>query len=210
MQYYQLVLLTSLWLAHGRNMLRVRRWLTFVEHKIFEAGHPSKPPVRKVAAVAVVENPYAQRYVDDLSEIIAASHTLGVELAKMATDALGKNNAQSYGKGGVVGLDGEQEHANALLTTVFANPLREAIGGGKAWISSFTKRAAPGAQIDIPLASKDALYVRSHYDGMTLTLPETPMPDEVAVIICLANRGRPNARVGGLRYEDIKGDDGLV
>jgi hypothetical protein len=191
-------------------MFRVRRWLTFVEHKTFEACRASEPPVRKVAAVAVVENPYARRYVDDLSEMIGASRALGVELAKIATDGLGTYKAQSYGKGGIVGLEGEQEHANALLTTVFANPLREAIGGGKAWISSFTKRAAPGAQIDIPLASKDALYVRSHYDGMTLTLPETPMPDEVAVIICLASRGRPNARVGGLRYEDIKGDDGLV
>lgn len=191
-------------------MFRVRRWLTFVEHKTFEAGRASEPPVRKVAAVAVVENPYARRYVDDLSEMIGASRALGVELAKIATDGLGTYKAQSYGKGGIVGLEGEQEHANALLTTVFADPLREAIGGGKAWISSFTKRAAPGAQIDIPLASKDALYVRSHYDGMTLTLPETPMPDEVAVIICLASRGRPNARVGGLRYEDIKGDDGLV
>ena len=135
---------------------------------------------------------------------------LGVELARIATNSLGEFKAQSYGKGGLVGLDGEQEHANALLTSVFANPLREAIGGGKAWISSFTKRAAPGAQIDVPLASKDALYVRSHYDGMTLTFPETPQPDELAIIVCLASRGHPNARVGGLRYENVKGEDGLI
>jgi len=191
-------------------MFRVRRWFTFVEHKTFEAGRATEPPLRKVAAVAVIENPYAGRYVENLDEMIGASRTLGVELAKIATDSLGTYNAQSYGKGGVVGLDGEQEHANALLTTVFADPVREAIGGGKAWISSFTKRAAPGAQIDIPLASKDALYVRSHYDGMTITLPETPLPDEVAIIVCLANRGRPNVRVGGLKYEDVKGEDGLV
>lgn len=191
-------------------MFRVRRWFTFVEHKTFGECRTTEPPLRKVAAVAVIENPYAGRYVDNLNEMIGASRTLGVELAKLAIDELGSYKAQSYGKGGVVGLDGEQEHANALLTTVFADPVREAIGGGKAWISSFTKRAGPGAQIDVPLASKDALYVRSHYDGMTLTLPETPLPDEVALIVCLANRGRPNARVGGLRYEDIKGENGLV
>jgi hypothetical protein len=191
-------------------MLSVRRWFTIVEHKIFEDGRVTDPPLRKVAAVAVVENPYAGRYVDNLDEIVSASRDLAVELAKIATESLGIFQAQSYGKGGVVGLAGEQEHANALLTTVFADPLRLAIGGGTAWISSFTKRAAPGAQIDVPLACKDALYVRSHYDGMTPTLPETPLPDRVAVIICLANRGRPNARVGGLKYQDIKGEDGFV
>ena len=124
-----------------------------VEHKTFEDGRPTEPPLRKVAAVAVIENPYAGRYVDNLDEMIGASRGLGVELAKIAADGLGNYKAQSYGKGGIVGLDGEQEHANALLTTVFADPLREVVGGGKAWISSFTKRAAPGAQIDIPLAT---------------------------------------------------------
>lgn len=191
-------------------MFPVRRWFTIVEHRALEDGHIANPPLRKVAAVAVIENPYVGRYVENLDEMVRASEEIGIQLAKLATESLGSFVAQSYGKGGIVGLAGEQEHANALLTAVFADPLRNAIGGGKAWISSFTKRAAPGAQIDIPLACKDALYVRSHYDGMTLTLPETPLPDEVAVIVCLANRGRPNARVGGLKYEDIKGEDGLL
>ena len=106
-------------------------------------------------------------------------------------------------------MAGEQEHINALLTTTFANPLREAVGGGNAWIASMTKRGGPGTSIDIPLASKDALYVRSHYDGMTITLHDAPLPNEIAVIICIANRGRLNARVGGLRFEEIKGEDGL-
>jgi hypothetical protein len=88
--------------------------------------------------------------------------------------------------------------------------MREAIGGGQAWISSFTKRAAPGATIDIPLAHKDALYVRSHYDGITITLPDAPRPDELAIIVAFASRGRPNHRVGGLAAADIKGVDGLV
>jgi hypothetical protein len=109
-----------------------------------------------------------------------------------------------------VGTDGEQEHGNAMLTTVFGNAMREAVGGGKAWISSMTKRAAPGSTIDVPLAHKDALYVRSHYDGMTIMLPDAPQPDEIAIIAVYATRGRPNHRVGGLSAADIKGEDGLV
>jgi hypothetical protein len=97
-----------------------------------------------------------------------------------------------------------------MLTTTFATPLREALGGAEAWIPSFTKLAAPGAAIDVPLAHKDALYVRSHYDGLTVTLPsDAPAADEVALIVCLANRGRLNARVGGLAAQDIGGKDGL-
>ena len=107
-------------------------------------------------------------------------------------------------------INGEQEHGNAMLTTVFGNVMREAIGGGKAWISSMTKRAAPGASIDIPLAHKDALYVRSHYDGMTLTLPDAPQPNEIAIIAVYATRARPNQRVGGLSAAEIKGEDGLT
>jgi hypothetical protein len=175
-----------------------------------EAGREANPPLRKVAVVAIVENPYTGRYVEDLQPLIDGSVGLGRHLAALAVAALAPYRAQSYGKAGLVGLAGEQEHANALLTTAFANPLREALGGGKAWISSMTKRSPPGASIDVPLASKDALYVRSHYDGMTLAIPDAPQPDEIAIIICVANRGRVNARVGGLRYEDIKGGDGLT
>ena len=84
---------------------------------------------------------------------------------------LGPYKPESYGKAAIIGINGEQEHGVALLTTVFGNVMREAAGGGTAWISSLTKRAAPGSTIDIPLAHKDALYVRSHYDGITITMP---------------------------------------
>src|SRR2546425_4834847 len=190
--------------------LKIRMISTFVEHRLEEAGRNAEIPLRKVAVVEVVKNPYARQYVEDLQPLINASVALGTELSKLAVDTLAPYKAQSYGKAGIVGMDGEQEHANALLTTAFANPLRDAVGGGKAWISSFTKRAAPGASIDIPLACKDALYVRSHYDGMTITLPDAPLPNELAIIVAFANRGRPNHRVGGLAANDIKGIDGLV
>ncbi len=190
--------------------LKIRRSYTFVENRIVEAGKTAKLPLRKVAAVLVVENPYAGRYVQDLNRMIAASAALGRELAAMAKAALAPYSAQGVGKGALVGIAGEQEHANALLTTAFAEPLREALGGGKAWISSMTKVAMAGTPIDIPMNCKDALYVRSHYDGMTLMLPDAPMPDEIALILCLANRGRLNARVGGLSHDKLKGENGLV
>lgn len=190
--------------------LKIRRSHTFVENRIVEAGKTAKLPLRKVAAVLVVENPYAGRYVQDLNQMIAASAAMGRELAAMAKAALAPYSAQGVGKGALVGIAGEQEHANALLTTAFAEPLREALGGGKAWISSMTKVAVAGTPIDIPMNCKDALYVRSHYDGMTLMLPDAPMPDEIALILCLANRGRLNARVGGLSHDKLKGENGLV
>ena len=190
--------------------LKIRKLQTFVEHTLFAETEAGAAPLRKVASAAIVENPYAGRYVEDLQPLIEASAALGRDLAALAVQALAPYSAQSYGKAAIVGLAGQQEHANALVTTTFAAPLRDAVNGGKAWISSFTKRAAPGMPIDIPLASKDALYVRSHYDGMTLTFHDAPLPDEIVVIVCLANRGRLDARVGGLGYEDIKGQDGLT
>ena len=190
--------------------LRIRKFETFTEHVLAAAGAADEMPLRKVAAAAVIANPYAGRYVEDLQPLVAASAMLGEELSARGLAALAPYSAQSYGKAAIVGLAGEQEHANALITTTFATPMRDAVSGGKAWVSSFTKRAVPGTAIDIPLASKDALYVRSHYDGMTITFHDAPMPDEIVVIICLANRGRLNARVGGLKHSEIKGLDGLT
>jgi Amino acid synthesis len=183
--------------------LKIRRTFVITEQRCEEAGRVADMPLRRVAAVAVVENPCAGRYVDDLAPLIADSIRLGAEVGSLALAAFGQYEIQSYGKGGIVGLDGEQEHANALLTTAFANPIRDLIGGGDAWISSYTKKAAPGTAIDIPMNHRDDVYVRSHYDGMSIVLPDAPMPDEVAVIFCLANRGRLNARVGGLTHEAV-------
>ncbi len=185
--------------------LNVRRTLTIIEDKFEDMGRKSNGAVRKVAIVTVLENPYAAAgYVEDLSPLVDESVALGEKMGAMALSAMNGYEVQSYGKGGIVGLNGDHEHASALLTTVFANPIRDAIGGGKAWISSMQKVAAPGATIDIPMNHKDDVYVRSHYDGMTVTLQGTPMPDEIAIIFCLASAGRINARVGGLTHEDVQ------
>lgn len=183
--------------------LNIRRSYTLIEDKSELAGRRIATPVRKIAVVTVLENPYVSRYVEDLTPLIDASVGLGETMAKMALDALGPFKAQGYGKGGLVGLLGEAEHASALLTTAYANPIRQAIGGGKAWISSMVKSAAPGSPIDIPMNHIDDVYVRSHYDGMTLSLQDTPMQDEIAIFFCMASGGRLNARVGGLTHEEL-------
>lgn len=184
--------------------LRVRRTFSIVEERLIEAGQTAETPLRKIAAVSVIENPYAGRYEKDLSAMIEASRDLGKQMAARALAAMAPYKPESYGKGGIVGVAGEQEHANALLTTTFANPFRDAIGTADAWISSMTKVAGPGTLIDVPMNCKDDIYVRSHYDGMSLVLPDAPLPDEIAIIFCLANRGRINARVGGLSFADVQ------
>ncbi len=190
--------------------MKIQRILTFFDEIRNAAGHHAEPPLRKSAAVAIVQNPFAGRYVEDLSPLVTASEAVGREICAIAVALLAPYKPVSYGKAALIGLGGEQEHGNAMLTTVYGNVMREPAGGGEAWISSFTKRAAPGATIDIPLAHKDALYVRSHYDGISITLHDAPQADEIAVICAYATRGRINHRVGGLAAGDIKGIDGLT
>jgi hypothetical protein len=190
--------------------MQIKRTLTFIEEIAQEAGQRVDPPLRKIAVAAILDNPFAGRFEPDLKPLTDASVEIGRHICGLAVSLLGNHKPESYGKAAVIGMNGEQEHGVAMLTTVFGNVMRDAAGGGKAWISSLTKRAGPGATIDIPLAHKDALYVRSHYDGITITLPDAPLPDELAIICAYANRGRPNHRVGGLALADIKGLDGLT
>ena len=189
-------------------MIKVRKFVTFIEHVVEETGIEVDPPLRKVAVAAVVKNPYAGRFSEDVNDIVDESPALGRQMSQMLVEAMGEP-VQSYGKSALAGTNGEVEHTHAFLTSVFANELREAVGGGKAWISSTGKRGPMGSSIDVPLACKDALFVRSHYDTITVCVPDAPEPDEVVVIIAGANRGRPNFRLGGLKYEEIKGEDGL-
>jgi hypothetical protein len=163
-------------------------------------------PLRKVAVAAVLENPFAGIFADDLSELIGPSPWLGQQLAAQAWAMLGGVPVESYGKGGIAGVGGEQEHVVACITTPFGDALREGVGGGEAWISSATKVGSAGESIDLPLAYKDALYVRSHYDAITLRIADAPRPDELVIAAAFATGGRPHARVAGLRATDAVGD----
>jgi hypothetical protein len=161
-------------------------------------------PLRKVAACAVIANPYAGcGFVTDLSRVIDGSAALAAVLGAETMRALGEQ-AESYGKAGLAGTSGEQEHVNAALTSAFGDAFRAAIGGGQAWIASATKVAAAGTAIDVPLACKDEVWVRSHYDTIEVRVPGAPLPDELVVIAAVANRGRINARLGGLTAAEAR------
>lgn len=189
----------------------IRKWYLQVEDTIAnETGRVADgKPLRKIVIAAAIRNPHAGRFVDDLSGIVGPSKALGEEFGRRLIAAAAGEPIESYGKACIVGTAGEYEHGNAFLTTEFANPVREAVGGGKAWVPSTGKRGGPGASIDVPLAHKDALYVRSHYDTVTATFGDAPAPDEIVVICAFATRGRLHARLGGLAASAIEGRDGL-
>lgn len=186
----------------------IRRVLTQISEDRACEGIVAEQPLRKVAVAAVVNNPFAGRYTDDLGEAVEWSVGLGTFLGETAATALGEP-VMSYGKGGIAGTAGSQEHAVMFVTTPFGNALRDAVGGGVAWISSASAVAAAGTPLTIPLAHKDALYVRDCYDALTVHPGDAPRPDEVVVVVAVANRGRLNARLGGLAPDEIEGTDGL-
>ncbi|MGO4566744.1 amino acid synthesis family protein [Rhizobium sp. 2YAF20] len=189
----------------------IRRISIIVEETLSEMGVRLDRPIRKAAAVAVVANPFAGRYVEDLTPLIEAGAELGDLLGRKCLAALGSppSGIESYGKAALVGEDGELEHAAALLHPSLGQPLRDLIGGGAALIPSSKKRGGPGRPFDIPLGHKDAAFVRSHFDGMEVAISDAPRPDEIVVAVALTDGGRPLARVGGLTVSGIGGKDGL-
>lgn len=188
---------------------RIRKLVTQIETELSREGIEANRSLRKVVVGAVISNPFAGRYVEDLSEAADFSVSLGTTLGSMAVEAL-REPAVSYGKGGLAGLNGSQEHAVMFVTTPFGNALRDVVGGGAAWISSTTAVSSAGAPLTIPLAHKDALFVRENYDAVTFHPPsDAPGPDEVVVVVAVANRGRLNSRLGGLSPDEVLGKDGL-
>jgi hypothetical protein len=189
----------------------IRKIVTVVEEILLEAGQTIAPPTRRAAAIAVIENPFAGRYVEDLTPLIAIGEELGALLAARAVAALGIEGAtaQSYGKAAAVGENGELEHAAAILHPKMGAPVRKVLGKGAALIPSSKKRAGMGAALDIPLGHKDAAFVRSHFDGMEVRINDAPRANEIMVAVAVTDSGRPLARVGGLTIAEIKGEDGL-
>lgn len=187
--------------------LQVRKWVSVVEEIHTDGGPEADQPLRKAAVAAIIRNPYAGRWSESLDLLLEPSGALAQELVKRCVAILG-DQAESCGKAAIVGTAGEQEHGVACLTTPFGDALRDGIGGST-WVSSTSKVAAAGESIDVPLAYKNALFVREFYDAVTLRVPDGPRPDEIAVIAALANRGRLHSRVGGLAKADATVGDGL-
>jgi len=191
--------------------MEVRKFVTIVEETTMEGSKKVDPPTRKAAVIAVIKNPFAGKYVENLDELIDMGETLGGLLGKKAVEVLGipAKNVESYGKAAIVGVGGELEHAAAILHPKLGAPLREAVGGGKAIIPSANKIGGPGTEIDVPLHYKDAAFVRSHFDAMNVRVPDSPRPDEIVVAIVVTDSGRPHPRIGGLKKEEAKKEDGL-
>ena len=189
----------------------IRKWFLHDEEVLCnETGRPADgTPLRRLVVAAGIHNPYAGTYSQDLSRIVEGSDLLGKEFGRRILAALDGDLAQSYGKACLVGSSGEYEHGNAFLTQAFADPVREAVGGGKAWVPSTGKVAGAGTSLDIPLAHKDALYVRSHYDTITVSFGDAPRADEVVIAFAFATRGRLHARLGGISADEVVGADGL-
>ena len=187
---------------------KIRKIVTFVDETLSEQGQAISPPLRRAAAVAVIENPFAGIFQEDLSLLIDIGEELGGVLAERAVAAL-DGDAQSYGKAAAVGENGELEHAAAILHPKLGTPFRKVLGKGAALIPSSKKRGGMGVVLDVPLGHKDAAFVRSHFDGMEVRINDAPRANEIMVALAVTSGGRPLPRVGGLKASEIKGEDGL-
>ena len=189
----------------------IRKIAGWVEETHREAGQSISPPTRKAVAVAVIANPFAGRYVADLTELMDIGEELGGLLGARCVAALGisPEQAQSYGKAAMVGENGELEHAAAILHPKLGAPLRKAVQKGAALVPSSKKIGGPGQVLDVPLGHKDAAYVRSHFDAIEVRLNDAPRGDEIMIAVAVTDSGRPLARIGGLTHADAKGEDGL-
>ena len=166
---------------------KIRKLVTIVEETRVEMDRAVEPPTRRAAAIAVIENPFAGRYVEDLSPLIDIGEELGALLAARAVAALGieGSTAESYGKAAAVGENGELEHAAALLHPKLGAPVRKVLGKGAALIPSSKKRGGPGVALDVPLGHKDAAFVRSHFDGVEVRIADAPRANEIMVAVAV-------------------------
>jgi hypothetical protein len=190
---------------------KIRKIIVFLEETHTEMGQPVQPPTRRAAAAAVIENPFAGKYVQDLTELTEIGEELGALLTERAVAALGipGPSAESYGKAAAVGENGELEHAAAILHPKLGTPVRKVLGKGAALIPSSKKCGGLGVTVDIPLGHKDAAFVRSHFDAMEIRVSDAPRANEILVAIAVTDSGRPLPRIGGLTKDQIKGEDGL-
>ncbi|HZF82679.1 MAG TPA: amino acid synthesis family protein [Burkholderiaceae bacterium] len=189
----------------------IRKLVVQVDETRKEMGRVIDPPTRRAVAIAVIANPYAGRYSENLDELIAIGEELGALLGQKAVKALGiePGQAQSYGKAAIVGEGGELEHAAAILHPKLGAPLRVAVEKGAALVPSAKKRGTLGTAIDVPLGHKDAAFVRSHFDAVEARVSDAPRAGEIVVAVAVTDSGRPLPRIGGLQVSEIKGEDGL-
>ena len=190
---------------------KIRKLVTTVDEIYSEMGKTISPPTRRAAAIAVIQNPFAEFYQENLEDLMSIGEQLGSLLGKKCIEALGikPSEAESYGKAALIGENGELEHGAALLHPRMGASLRRQVGKGAALVPSSKKRGSMGDTLDIPLGHKDAAYIRSHFDSMEVRVNDAPRANEILVAIAITDSGRPLPRVEGLKAEEAEGKDGL-
>ncbi|WP_335946343.1 amino acid synthesis family protein [Salipiger bermudensis] len=190
--------------------VKVRKTLVQVETIFHEGGPAPEAPQKRAAAIAVIENPYAGGYVEDILPFMKDLEPLGAEMARMCIDALGGDASvvEGYGKGAIVGVNGEIEHG-ALWHVPGGYAMRDAIAESMAIVPSTKKVGAAGTRLDVPVTHTNASYVRTHYDAVEVGVPDAPRPNEIALVLVMTTAGRIHARIGGLTKDQVKGEDGL-
>ncbi len=200
---------------------KIRKIVTNLE-EIYTEGGADKPVengekkcLKAVSVAAVIKNPFAGKWQEDLSELTEYGEYLGDLLTKKGAELLGAENVETYGKGCLVGVDGELEHSSAMLHPKAGKPIRAALGGGKSIIPSNEKVAGVGASLDISIHFKDAAFVRTHYGSVEVRIPDAPKADEIVMAVVLTDGPRPHAvvngkgRIGGLQKSEAKCEDGM-
>src|SRR6478672_6012174 len=190
--------------------VEVRKKFTAVEEIFHEGGPVSPVPLRRAAALAVIRNPFAGQYVEEISGFMDDLKPLGLEMARSLVSALGGDSkaVEGYGKGAIIGSAGELEHG-ALWHVPGGYAMREILGDAKAIVASTKKVGGPGTRLDIPVTHINASYVRSHFDAFEVGLTDAPKADELLFALVMTTGSRIHARVGGLQASEIKGEDGL-
>ncbi len=191
-------------------MPEIRKFLLQTEEIFHENGPPPKIPLRRAACLAVIKNPFAGRYVEDIRDFMKELEPLGLDMARRLVAALGGDAAivQGYGKGAIIGGAGEMEHG-ALWHAPGGYAMRGMLGDAKAIVPSAKKVGAPGARLDVPVTHINAAYVRSHFDAMEIGIPDAPRADEMLLALVMTTGPRIHARAGGLQVQHITGLDGL-
>ncbi len=190
--------------------VQIRKRLLMVEEIFHEGGPVAEKPNRRAAALVVIRNPYAGRYVEQIEDFMEDLKPLGLEMARSLVAALGGDPklVESYGKGAIVGSAGELEHG-ALWHVPGGYAMRDVLGGAKAIVASTKKVGGPGTRLDIPITHINASYVRSHFDAMEVGIADAPRADEIVLALVMTTGARVHARVGGLKASEIKNEDGL-
>ncbi len=188
----------------------IRKISVVMEEIRHDGGTPPEKPRLRGAAMALVRNPFAGSYVEDLQPAMEELKPLGRELTERLIAAFGRDAEfiDSYGKGAIVGMAGEIEHG-ALWHVPGGYAMRERLSSTKAIVPSAMKVGAFGASLDVPLGHTNAAYVRSHFDAITVSAPDGPRPDEILFVLAMATGGRIHSRMGGLEAWQVKGEDGL-